>query len=277
MVVWLLCRLEAYGRNNNFQGVPVLLPEPTIPDWPVSGFKQLMPVHKLQLPKIRRALVESYFEIRMAMDKRAMSDLKAIQKGEALLDSQRIDACSVHITQKDVHFSGMVRAAMKKKVSYNYKLRLDGQSAEILNSHCECPAGKGPHGTCKHLAAVLLMLCKFMQHGEINIRKTCTENPQTFHQPSALHSGASEGGPGGRTTSGVLATFSADLLRFLPPEHSLLHVLSKQLNILSIKVKRETPMASVQLIASLAIDTQWAIRKLTSKMAAIANQLQNDQ
>lgn len=116
MVVWLLCRLEAYDRNNNFQGVPVLLPEPTIPDWPVSGFKQLMPVHKIQLPKIRRALVESYFEIRMAMDKRAMSDLKAIQKGEALLDSQRIDACSVHITQKDVHFSGMVRAAMKKKV-----------------------------------------------------------------------------------------------------------------------------------------------------------------
>ena len=36
---------------------------------------------------------------------------------------------------------------MTKKVYYSYKLKVDN-SGEILNSHCECPAGRGPYGTC---------------------------------------------------------------------------------------------------------------------------------
>jgi uncharacterized Zn finger protein len=58
-----------------------------------------------------------------------------------------------------------------------------------MNSHCECPAGKGPHGTCKHIAAVLLMLIDFVTTGEIEVEKSCTDNLQTFHKPKNYYSG----------------------------------------------------------------------------------------
>ena len=77
---------------------------------------------------------------------------------------------------------------MKKKVSYNFKLRLD-TDGNVVNSHCECPAGKGPHGTCKHAAAVLLMLAAFAADKKLLVSRSCTEQLQTFHKPKRLHDG----------------------------------------------------------------------------------------
>ncbi|XP_062616798.1 uncharacterized protein LOC134278502 [Saccostrea cucullata] len=80
---------------------------------------------------------------------------------------------------------------MKNKVTYNYKLRLEKQSGDILSSHCECPAGKGPNGTCKHLAAVMVMLERFTGLGELTgIEKTCTENLMMFNKPKTSHKGS---------------------------------------------------------------------------------------
>lgn len=59
----------------------------------------------------------------------------------------------------------------------------------MLNSHCECPAGRGPHGTCKHIAAVMVMLCLFSSGKQLYIKKTCMENLQTFHQPKHNYHG----------------------------------------------------------------------------------------
>lgn len=102
--------------------------------------------------------------------------MKAIKNGELLYDSKRILACSVLI-KNEIFFTGIVSAAMKNKVTYNYKIRLEKQPGDILSSHCECPAGKGQNGTCKHLAAVMVMLEKFIGLGELTgIEKTCTES-----------------------------------------------------------------------------------------------------
>lgn len=74
-------------------------------------------------------------------------------------------------------------------MTYNYKIKLEKSTGEPLNSHCECPAGKGPHGTCKHVAAVLLMLVEFVNSGKIAVEKSCTDNLQTFHKPKNFHTG----------------------------------------------------------------------------------------
>ncbi|XP_021362744.1 uncharacterized protein LOC110456373 [Mizuhopecten yessoensis] len=101
----------------------------------------------------------------------------------------RIQACSMLI-QEHVYMTGIVGAAMKNKVSYNFKMKIDKLTGDPVNTHCECPAGKGPHGTCKHLAAVLLMLQHFINTGEIQVEKSCTESLQTFHKPKFTHKGA---------------------------------------------------------------------------------------
>ena len=121
-------------------------------------------------------------------DKHSAGDLKAIEKGEDLLKNKKIDACSYVINDEGFFVTGIVRAAMKKKVGYSFKLKFSVRG-EVLNSHCECPAGKGPHGSCKHVAAVCLMLRDFKENGELNTSVSCTGRLQTFHHPTKTHTG----------------------------------------------------------------------------------------
>lgn len=84
--------------------------------------------------------------------------------------------------------SGLVAAAMRKKVSYCFKIRIK-DNGEIVNTDCECAAGKGPHGTCKHTACVLLMITAAKQSGQISIDRSCTSSLQTFHHPQRQYCG----------------------------------------------------------------------------------------
>uniref|UniRef100_A0A8W8I5G8 SWIM-type domain-containing protein n=1 Tax=Magallana gigas TaxID=29159 RepID=A0A8W8I5G8_MAGGI len=104
-----------------------------------------------------------YFVHRLAGDKQCSGDVKAIEKGRNLVENRRIQAVSFMFNGNEIFLSGIVGASMKNKVSYTFKLKLDKVTGDILNSHCECPAGRGPHSTCKHVAAVALMLSKFVQ------------------------------------------------------------------------------------------------------------------
>lgn len=72
---------------------------------------------------------------------------------------------------------------------YNLKLRLDAQTGEMVNSHCECASGKGPHGTCKHTAAMMRLLITFVEEGTSNVAKSCTEELQSHHVPSKFYTG----------------------------------------------------------------------------------------
>ncbi|WAR12346.1 EXO-like protein [Mya arenaria] len=90
---------------------------------------------------------------------------------------------------------------MRRNVTYSYKLKLCKENGEVLNSHCECPAGKG---TCKHLAAVLIMFSDFVSGNNPNVQMTCTEILQTFHKPKKQYSGTplkAEDLPGNKQTN----------------------------------------------------------------------------
>lgn len=66
---------------------------------------------------------------------------------------------------------------------------MDQVAGTIINTHCECPAGRGPHGTCKHIAAVLLVISKYSLTGQLRIKNTCTEDLQTFNRPKRNYNG----------------------------------------------------------------------------------------
>ena len=55
-------------------------------------------------------------EYRQATDGQGSNDLKAIDKGRGLMGAKRIEACSMVTQQEYFFYSGIVRAAMKKKV-----------------------------------------------------------------------------------------------------------------------------------------------------------------
>ena len=184
------CRLEAYDRNLDFRGPAIILPPVHLPAWPTSGFKQLQSCHREILPDISLPSIEGYFVYRRAIDNLNAGDIKGITKGRLLLESERVEAGSFTQSNNktEYFFTAIVAAAMKKKVSYSVKVKVT-QTGEILNSDCECPAGKGPHGSCKHVAALLLMLQALKETGQLLLKNSCTENLQTFHKPAKRHDG----------------------------------------------------------------------------------------
>lgn len=86
-----------------------------------------------------------------------------------------------------VFFSSIIGAEMKK-VSYNVKVVTSQDS--VLNSACECPAGSGPHSTCKHVVALLLSISEFTETGELKVTKSCTEQLQSFKRPRKENQGS---------------------------------------------------------------------------------------
>ena len=49
---------------------------------------------------------------------------------------------------------------MKKDCIY-IKIDISVNASDICGAECSCPAGRGPHGSCKHIAASLFALENF--------------------------------------------------------------------------------------------------------------------
>lgn len=73
------------------------------------------------------------------------------------------------------------RAEMKKKITYRVDISLQ-KKGFIHEAQCECGAGEGPTGHCKHIRTVLLACCKFIKSFELKVESSCTEKLQTFHK-----------------------------------------------------------------------------------------------
>nr|CAB3263320.1 uncharacterized protein LOC108950671 [Phallusia mammillata] len=182
-----LFRLEAYDRNQNFvSSVQVDQLCTSTVYWPRCGYQQLTKDSKI--PEISTVHIQNYFKFRSAADNICNNNIKAIQKGKLLVEAYHVQACSTVSEKLLTYVSGVVRASMKKQVSYNVKLSLNLEGF-IVNTTCECPAGKGPNGTCKHLAAIAMVLARFVEMHEIWINPSCTEKLQSFHHPRVIQRG----------------------------------------------------------------------------------------
>lgn len=74
------------------------------------------------------------------------------------------------------------------QVTYNSKLVID-INGDIVSSTCECAVGAGSHATCKHIAAMAVVLVNFTADGSYAVPGSCTDNLQLFHKPAKVHSG----------------------------------------------------------------------------------------
>lgn len=50
---------------------------------------------------------------------------------------------------------------MKKDRVYNITVTISTETSNVDFAECSCPAGRGPHGSCKHIAATLFALESF--------------------------------------------------------------------------------------------------------------------
>lgn len=188
----LIQRLEDYDKNDDFRGPSIPVPESSpMPAWPQNAlFKSITDRDRDVLPPLPKDAVEKYVKYRQTTDRLANSDSSAMKQGLKLFDCA-VAALSLYMSDTDkLYMSGIVSASMKKRVQYNVKLILHKNSGEIQQSDCECPAGKGPHATCKHIVAAFLVISHFKECGILHVTKSCTETLQSFKQPRKLHTGS---------------------------------------------------------------------------------------
>ncbi|CAB4065296.1 unnamed protein product [Lepeophtheirus salmonis] len=81
----------------------------------------------------------------------------------------------------------MCKGGKNERISLGLELLRHRKSGEVVNSHCECAAGIGPHGTCKHVVSALLTMEIFVSYGILYISKSSTETLRTFKSPRKLY------------------------------------------------------------------------------------------
>ena len=72
---------------------------------------------------------------------------------------------------------------MCKDRVYSISMALSSSSQEIMQAECECPAGRGPHGSCKLIAALCYALVDFSRFNTTPEYQTPTDVLQKWNQP----------------------------------------------------------------------------------------------
>ena len=104
------------------------------------------------------------------------------RKGYSMMDQNLLGACIEAWDRNTVFYHGQVNSEYTKQLTYFTKvvIHMDGH---ILESTCECVAGKGFRAICKHIAVMCYCVLRYSERGMWPLRQTCTENAQKWHMP----------------------------------------------------------------------------------------------
>ncbi|KAH3815048.1 hypothetical protein DPMN_143567 [Dreissena polymorpha] len=72
------------------------------------------------------------------------------------------------------------RAEMNKKIDLYVVDISFTKHGFVHDAQCECGAGEGPFGHCKHVGTVLYFSVKCVQSGEVKVESSFTEQLQSF-------------------------------------------------------------------------------------------------
>ena len=136
------------------------------------------------LPEFSLANMMTYFVTRKVCDGQSAGDFKHVNNHSFPLFKaghiQRIRV--IKGNDSNVYLSAICLPEMRKDREYKIQVVLS-PSAEILFAEDGCPAGKGPTGSCKHIAAFCYALEEFVRLGFTRPFLSCTSRLQTWNQP----------------------------------------------------------------------------------------------
>lgn len=129
------------------------------------------------------ANIINYFLVRTAIDGMPSSDVKAINTS-----ALNMFRCG-HVQDimigydKHIYIQAKCLPEMRKDRIYKVVLCMDANVFDVVGAECGCPAGKGPCGSCKHIAAVCYALEEFSRLGKLAEFATCTDRLQAWNKP----------------------------------------------------------------------------------------------
>ena len=136
------------------------------------------------LPEFSLANMMAYFVTRKVCDGQIIAgNFKHINNHSyPLFKAGHIQRIRVIKGNDNVYLSGVCLPEMRKDREYKIQMVLS-PSADVLFAEDGCPAGKGPTGSCKHIAAFCYALEEFVRLGFTRPFLSCTARLQTWNQP----------------------------------------------------------------------------------------------
>ena len=136
------------------------------------------------LPEFSLSNMMAYFVTRKVCDGQNAGDFKHLNNHSyPLFKSGHIQKIlAIKGNDNNVYLNAVCLPEMRKDREYKIQMVLS-PSAEILYAEDGCPAGRGPTGSCKHIAALCYALEEFVRLGFTRPLLSCTSRLQTWNQP----------------------------------------------------------------------------------------------
>ena len=151
--------------------------------WPCSN--HFLPIVDIQtLPEFTIGNITKYFITCITSDGKSANDFKNFDNsGFPLFKDGHVQNICAHISTNFTYYVADCLPEMKKTIPYTIKLIIDNNSADVEYATCKCPAGTGPKGSCKHIAAMCYALEDFTRECRLREHVPCTSHLQTWNQP----------------------------------------------------------------------------------------------
>ena len=139
------------------------------------------------LPNFTINEVMDYFIYRNDSDGLERQDWKNLNSaGFKLFKEGHIQNISVGLSGNTCYIKGKCLPEMKKDRVYELEMCIDTASSSVKRAECTCPAGRGPSGSCKHIAAFCYALEDFVRTRDKlddNDEASCTSVLQQWNKP----------------------------------------------------------------------------------------------
>ena len=131
--------------------------------------------------------IVAYFVTRSVIDGKVAGDLKSINKSaENLFICGHVQNIQCVEVNKIIYIKAKCLPEMRKDRVYLLKVAIKSEESDIVYAECGCPAGMGPKGSCKHIAALAYALIDFC-HKCLPEYRTSTEILQQWNRPRQRH------------------------------------------------------------------------------------------
>ncbi len=138
----------------------------------------------LQLPEFTMVHITNYFIERLTSDGKAAKDFKSVnKKAYPLFKDGHVQSIKACTDDQRCTYKSICLPEMKKNITYSITLTVNRINGDILSAVCGCPAGLGPTGSCKHIAALCYALEEFSRIRTTNDYTACTSKLQEWNQP----------------------------------------------------------------------------------------------
>ena len=155
--------------------------------FPESGWKD---IRKAVLPQFEFNMshIVAYFVTRLASDGKVANDFKSINKSaEGLYKCGHVQNVQVLTDSQFIYIKSKCLPEMRKDRVYLMIVALKSKEYDVVLAECGCPAGKGPYGSCKHIAALTYALADFSRLCILPEFQTATDKLQQWNQLRSRH------------------------------------------------------------------------------------------